>query len=528
MHKSMHILFVDDQWCTPKGRDVLVAAFGELLDRDPPCVFYYETAEMSSGQYSPEPVLTTLCANPQLDAVVLDIMFGSKTNRMGLDILKAIRGKYPILPVFMMTSINKENLDVLERAMSLGANEYLVKKPTLEEFERVLRIYIHPSAMEADYAIWGNSTPVRQMRAAITRVSIGGTASVLVTGESGTGKELVARAIHRQGPRRRGPFIDKNCAYEKSELLDSDLFGHEKGAFTGAIHQHKGRIERAHGGVLFLDEIGSMAPELQAKLLRVLETKRFQRLGGYEEVTSDFQLICATNDDPIRMVREGRLREDLYYRINQFDIHVPPLRERPGDVSVLSTLFLRRFKAGSGASYPAASFTDQAMKLLDSYPWPGNIRELKNVVERAAILARQPLISPEDLSAEVQRRSSSLLEPAAEPASPVPKPGVDDPREWGLTYARMQLEFVAHACEKGLKQNMKATEIVNSIWPRNPSDKKSGKGSTEKLKSFLRQIGKPPWGNPFVFQDETCKALFNRICDCLEQLGRKTAKDPEG
>ena len=525
MPKGMHILFVDDQWCTPKGRDVLVAAFGHLLEQDPPCVFYFETAETAPGQYAPEPVLKTLAANPQIDAVVLDIMFGSTANRMGLDILSAVREKYPILPVFMMTSLDKDNLDVLVNAMSLGANEYLVKKPTAEEFERVLRIYTHPLATEAEYAIWGNSTAVRQMRATITRVSIGGTASVLVTGESGTGKELVARAIHRQGPRRRGPFIDKNCAHEKSDLLDSDLFGHEKGAFTGAIHQHQGRIERANGGILFLDEIGSMPPELQAKLLRVLETKRFQRLGGHEEVASDFQLICATNDDPEKMVEEGRLREDFYYRIKQLDIHVPPLRERPGDVSILATLFLQRFKAGSGASYPASSFAYQAIQLLESYSWPGNIRELKNVVERAAILARQSVISPDDLSSEVQDLSSPSIEQEVVAKTSASKPAIGESTEWGLAYARLQLEFIANACEAGLEQNMKATEIVNSIWPRDPSDKKSGKGSTEKLKSFLRQIAKPPWGNPYITQDESCKALMDRVQGCLGKMSRKPGKN---
>ena len=524
MYKEMHILFVDDQWCTSKGRDVLIAAFGHLLGQDPPCVFYFETAETAPGQYAPEPVLKTLFANPQINAIVLDIMFGSTANRMGLDILSAVRAKYPILPVFMMTSLDRDNLDVLVKAMSLGASEYIVKKPSAKEFEHVLRIYTNPSATEAEYVIWGNSTAVRQMRATITRVSIGGTASVLVTGESGTGKELVARAIHRQGPRRRGPFIDKNCAHEKSELLDSDLFGHEKGAFTGAFHQHRGRIERSNGGVLFLDEIGSMPQELQAKLLRVLETKRFQRLGGQDEVSSDFQLICATNDDPEKMVEEGRLREDLYYRIKQFDIHVPPLRERPGDVRILATLFLQRFKAGAGASYPASSFAESAMHLMESYHWPGNIRELKNVVERSAILARQSVINSEDLSSKVQNLTSPSIKSDVFTKISASKPAIENPTEWGLAYARLQLEFVACACEVGLKQNMKATEIVNNIWPRDPSSRKSGKGSTEKLKAFLRQIAKPPWGNPYIEQDETCKTFIDRIQSCLEQMGRKPVK----
>ena len=250
-----------------------------------------------------------------------------------------------------MTSLDG-SVDVVERAMELGANEFLIKKPTLREMESALGAYTDAGSFGGDSAIWGNSPAVHRLRAVIARVAFGGSATVMVTGESGTGKELVARAIHRQGPRRSGPFVDKNCAFERSELLDDDLFGHEKGAFTGADRRYIGRIERADGGVLFLDEVGDMPRELQGKLLRVLETRSFQRIGGGADVHSDFQLICATNSDPERLVEEGHLRRDLHYRLNQFRIHVPPLRDRPDDITMLAQLFLRRFRSGPGRLLP--------------------------------------------------------------------------------------------------------------------------------------------------------------------------------
>lgn len=523
MDREINVLFVDDQWCTSSGRDVLIASFGDLLRRDPPCIFHYETGESSNGQYSPEPVLKQLECTPKIDAIVLDVMFGSSANRLGLDILSAIRDRYPTLPVFMLTSLEGDNIDVVERAMELGANEYLVKKPTVEEFEKVLRIYTQLSSAEADYALWGNSSAIRKIRAVIARLSTSGMASVLVTGESGTGKELVARAVHRQGVRRRGPFIDKNCAHERSDLLDSDLFGHEKGSFTGAHQRHIGRIERADKGVLFLDEIGSMPLELQTKLLRVLETKRFQRVGGKEDVTSDFQLICATNDNPAKMVEEGRLREDLYYRIYQFPIHVPPLRERREDIRVLADLFLRRFRAGPGASYPAGTFSPDALGLLTSYPWPGNVRELKNVIERATILARTSPIRVEDLSPEVRMTSVTSSSESYGNSIVDSREWSDNPRDWGLAYARLQLEYVARVCEIGLDKKMRATEIVSSLWPRDQGGK-VGKGSTEKLKAFLRQMSKPPWGHPQVTHDEICKSLMARIQRCISLMGRKSSE----
>jgi DNA-binding NtrC family response regulator len=521
MEREIHVLFVDDQWCTAKGRNDIIAAFGDLLKTDPPCVFHYETAETTPGNYSIEPVLKKIAANPQIDIIVLDIMFGDKGDRLGLKILEALREKFPVLPVIMMTSLGKDHTDEVETAMKLGANEYLIKKPIVEEFERCLRIYTQLSGTESDFAIWGNSPAIRKTRALIARETISGNASVLITGESGTGKELVARAIHRQGPRRHGPFIDKNCANAKSELLDSDLFGHERGSFTGAYEQHIGRIEQANGGILFLDEIGSMPEELQQKLLRVLETREFQRLGGRDTIRSDFQLVCATNENLDAMVKNGRFRQDLYYRINLFDIVVPPLRQRQEDIPVLVGLFLKKYKAGQGASYTATAISPEAMELLVKYPWPGNVRELKNIIERAVIRSRNISIGPDELPPEFRLQKpgdppSSALNNGEQAGTMVDS----EPGSWGIEFARLQLEYVAQSCENGLSLKMKATEIVNNLWPREPKGK-AGKGSTEKLKAFLNQIAKAPWGCPGVRTDPACIALCKRIEMTIAALGRK-------
>jgi len=215
--------------------------------------------------------------------------------------------------------------------------------------------------------------------------------SVLLTGESGTGKELVARAIHQASPRAEGPFLAINCAALPETLVDSELFGHEKGAFTGADKQKPGRFELAAGGTLFLDEVAELPPTVQAKLLRVLQEREFQRVGGTATLRADVRLITATNREPARAVAEGTFREDLYYRLNVFRVHLPPLRERGEDILLLASHFVRELGARIGRGEPGLS--REAQELLRAYPWPGNIRELANAVERALILAEGGLLT---------------------------------------------------------------------------------------------------------------------------------------
>ena len=233
-------------------------------------------------------------------------------------------------------------------------------------------------------------------------------ATILVSGESGTGKELVAKTIHQLSDRSRHPFVGINCAAIPESLLENELFGHERGAFTGAVDRRAGCFELAHTGTLFLDEIAEVSPAIQAKLLRVLQERTVRRLGAQREQPVDVRLIAATNIDPAKAVQDGRLRQDLYYRINVIGIRVPPLRDRREDIPLLVHAFIEEFNARNGKSVQATS--PEAMRLFQRYHWPGNIRELRNVVERAVILSRGSLIEPENLPSDLSK-------------PPVPEPG---------------------------------------------------------------------------------------------------------
>jgi two-component system response regulator HydG len=222
-------------------------------------------------------------------------------------------------------------------------------------------------------------------------------ATGLIQGESGTGKELVARAIHRLSTRKNKPFVVINCSAYPATLLESELFGHEKGAFTGAIRQKAGRFEQAHGGTVFLDEIGEIAPSAQIKLLRVLQTQKFERLGGEKTLTVDVRIIAATNKDLLQEVKKGLFREDLYYRLNVIPIQLPPLLERRNDIPLLARHFLHRFAAEQGKKIE--QFSPEALRLLLDYSWPGNVRELENTVEHATVLAKGSRVEASDLPA---------------------------------------------------------------------------------------------------------------------------------
>jgi two-component system response regulator HydG len=219
---------------------------------------------------------------------------------------------------------------------------------------------------------------------------------VLITGETGTGKEMVAKAIHAVSPRCDAPFVAVNCGAFSEHLLESELFGHEKGAFTGAMHMRKGRLELSHGGTLFLDEVGEISARMQVDLLRVLEEKRFYRVGGEKPIETDFRIIAATNRDLKQAIAEGSFRSDLYYRLNVISIHVPPLRERTEDIPLLAQHFLQRFRRE--INKPVDAISHEALDFLCRYPWPGNVRELQNAVERAVVLSRKRRLGVEAFS----------------------------------------------------------------------------------------------------------------------------------
>ena len=323
----------------------------------------------------------------------------------GVGLCAVVRDRFPDLPVVVLTGHGTVSAAV--DALRAGAKNFLLKPVELDALAHVvvreaedheLRSEVKRLRLVADSPaevddLLGHSSAVRMLRSVITRVAPSG-ATVLVAGESGVGKELVARALHRSSPRGSGPFVALNCAAVPADLLESELFGHEKGAFTDAQRARDGLFVQAHGGTIFLDEIGEMPLSLQPKLLRALQERRVRPLGGQKEVSVDVRVIAATNRDLHEEVRLGRFREDLLYRLDVVRIEVAPLRHRREDVPILAEHFLGRVARGKRR---VEGFTPRALELLVAYDWPGNVRELENCIERACALVRGAVVDVEDL-----------------------------------------------------------------------------------------------------------------------------------
>lgn len=340
------------------------------------------------------------------DAVLLDVNLPGLS---GLDVLKAIRDSHHFVPVIMMTS--ESGVETVVSAMQLGAYDYLVKpldrtkllttlKNAVERHRMSVRLAQLENGADGVAGMVGSSPVMKSLVARIARV--GATdVTVLVHGESGTGKELAARAIHEKSRRSSGPFVALNCAAIPETLQEDELFGHEKGAFTGADQQRAGKFELGDGGTLFLDEIGELSPTVQAKLLRAIQEKSFQRVGGSREIRSNFRLLAATNRDLRAEVAAGNFREDLFYRIAVFELALPSLRDRREDIPGLAMKFLRDF--GFLSEDRRVDFSGDAIEAMMSYAWPGNVRELQNVVQRAAVECVTGSIKPGDLPPELTR-----------------------------------------------------------------------------------------------------------------------------
>jgi DNA-binding NtrC family response regulator len=324
----------------------------------------------------------------------------------GMDLIRWCKENSPETPIIVLTAYG--SIQTAVEAVKLGAQDYLTKPlKNPEELRRVvarvlgekdLRTQNLAHRVEAETLfppdIVAESPAMRQVLSLAVQVAPQPT-TVLLTGESGTGKEVVARLIHRSSPRAGGPFVAVNCAALTDTLLESELFGHEKGAFTGAIQTKRGRFELAHGGTLFLDEIGEMSVDLQSKLLRVLQERQFERVGGVRTLEVDTRVIGATNQDLHQAIREKRFREDLFYRLNVFPIHIAPLRDRREDIPALADHFLQRLSARMGR--PKKGLSPETRAALLDYGWPGNVRELQNALERALIVTPMEVILPEHL-----------------------------------------------------------------------------------------------------------------------------------
>jgi DNA-binding NtrC family response regulator len=389
----------------------------------------YQTHLASSGQVA----LDVVSARP-VDAVLMDVKMPDMDGLTALARLTELR---PELPVIMMSGHG--TIDTAVKATQLGARDFLEKPIARERMLVALRnVLKHQAAMEelqelraqlGRYDMVGSGPAMQRIFSLIQRTAPS-EGRVLITGENGTGKELIARALHQNSRRKGQPFVKLNCAAVPHELIESELFGHEKGAFTGAVSVRRGKFELAHEGTLFLDEIGDMPQAMQAKLLRVLQEGELERVGGAETLKVDVRVIAATNKNLEKEIAAGRFREDLYYRINVVQIHSPPLRERREDLPDLINTFLTEACAKNGRR--PLSLSADALAVMSAYDYPGNVRELRNLVERLAILCEGPVVTRTD-ALELLPRGRTLAPPATSPEAatapvmPLPASGAEAP-----------------------------------------------------------------------------------------------------
>lgn len=342
------------------------------------------------------------------DAILMDIRM---TRMHGIEALSQIHAHNPAIPIIIMTAYS--SVDTAVEAIKLGAHDYLTKPLDFDRLKlTMLKALDHRQIVERKEGlkhgsipllntnIIGSSPSILEMLEMLSVVAPT-EATVLITGESGTGKELVASALHENSPRSKAPFIKVNCAALVENLLESELFGHEKGAFTGADKQRDGKFSQADGGTFFLDEIGETSPAMQAKLLRILQEGEIQRVGGQETISVDVRFIAATNRVLEEEVENGRFREDLYYRLNVVSLQMPPLRERPGDIPLLTEHFIKKFSQKNNRK--VEGITPKCMDMLIHYHWPGNVRELENAIERSVILMRGDYIDEAGLPITVRK-----------------------------------------------------------------------------------------------------------------------------
>ena len=370
------ILLVDDERMTREG---LARALKSK----------YRVLLAESGQ-----IALDVLAKEQVDVMLSDVRMPGMD---GVALLKRVHAQYPAVACILLTAYG--NVETAVEAMKEGAADFLTKPVNLDHLELVVERSLRNRAVESENRslreqldskygmenIVGNSEAMQSVFD-IIRQAAPTQATVLVQGASGTGKELVAKAIHRLSPRKDGPFVAVHCAALAPTLLESELFGHEAGAFTGATARRKGRFELADGGTLFLDEVSEIDPTVQVKLLRVLQERTFERVGGTETIDVDIRIIAATNRDLRQCVEEGKFREDLFFRLDVVSIHLPPLKDRADDIPVMATHFLKDFNAKNGKKIEG--FTPEAMAALQAHAWPGNVRELMNTVEKMVVMAR--------------------------------------------------------------------------------------------------------------------------------------------
>ncbi len=403
--KQVTILVVDDEQV---HRYMLCSMFKD---------WGWKCVEADDGKVAVDAV-----AKHQYDAVLMDVRMARMD---GMEAFSRIHTMNPALPVIIMTAYS--SVDAAVEAIKHGAYDYLTKPLDFDRLRLTLERAVDRKEVEekkqekkkspvaeaaTPSSIIGSSAPMLELLEMISYVAPT-EATVLITGESGTGKELVAAELHNNSERHHGPFIRVNCAALAESLLESELFGHERGAFTGADRERDGKFVQAAGGTLFLDEIGETSHGMQVKMLRVLQEQELQRVGGEKTIQTDARIIAATNRDLEEEVRKGNFREDLYYRLNVVTVHVPPLRERGDDISLLVRFFVDKFAAKNRRK--VEGITPECLQLLSSYQWPGNVRELENAIERGVILMRGEHLTEKSLPLPIQKqktKSGSAVSPA--------------------------------------------------------------------------------------------------------------------
>lgn len=407
--------------------------------------------------------------NQSVDLIVSDLQMPVMN---GLEMLKSMRARDIATPCIIITAYGA--VETAVEAMKHGASDYIIRPFDVNALELAIgrALALGRIRRENDFLRqemdkgWGEfvgrDPSMRQVYELIEQVAPGKT-NVLIVGETGTGKELVARAIHRASPRRDALFVPINCAAIPSDLLESEMFGHARGAFTGALKDKPGKFEMAQGGTLFLDEITEMNPLLQAKLLRVLQECRLERLGSNDPVELDVRIVAATNRDPLDAVREGKLREDLYYRIQVFAIRLPPLRERPEDIPLLAEHFLHKLGQKLGIACPGVA--PDAVARMQAYRWPGNVREMENVMERALVLSRGETIDSRRLPQDIAALEAAL------PVSARPEcPSAEEPECLDLEPAVEALErrYIRFALARSGNNKTKAARLLDiserTLW----------------------------------------------------------------
>jgi DNA-binding NtrC family response regulator len=485
MATKVSILLIDDQIGevgSPHQR-AFMRSNGHL-----PFEFHFSSGRDRDG-FSVNAALQPLATLHRIDLVLLDLRFGETNDRLGLDILRELSLRNPGLPVLVLSSLDRD-ISVLGQCLEEGAVGFVekaAKSQTLNEsVGRALE-------MARSHVLIGKSPGLRELRRQAARLSPYDRIPVLIFGERGTGKERVARYIHDNGPRRSSPFVAVNCAAIPETLLESEFFGAEKGAYTGAVSQRTGFFERAHGGLLFLDEVGDMPLTTQAKLLRVLQDGTYRRIGSSEEeLKADFQLICATNVEPTELVAKGRLREDFYDRIAAIVVRTSPLRECKADIAELSQHFLRQLGLAG-----RKRISSKVLTAFAAFDWPGNVRQLQRAIQEAVVRSEDCRdIRIEHLPIFIRPRDEAKNSPSSDPKplATLPVNSLDWPRVRLL--AEIDLALEAKRRVQSYKGSQWKAEFMRLLYPQYKA------ANAKAFDNLIMRLTQGPWGDPQALLNE--------------------------